>query len=242
LDLIGIAEAEKILVSPPQRDPASVLPGAKSVIVYGLALFSGIFDSPIIRVAFYNTFTVDRQLEEAGYQIARFIEGKGYKAVIVPPAPLEMSRETRGLVADLSLRQAAVTAGLGVWGRNRLVVTPQWGPRVRLGGIISDAPLEGDRAMDKELCGECNVCIENCPAAALSPEGKVDVIKCLLHLQKYGLAAFSRFLSDLLAKPLEEQQKSLRDPFFWNLYQAIRFGGVVYDCFNCVKVCPVGGK
>ncbi|MBI4295154.1 MAG: epoxyqueuosine reductase [Chloroflexi bacterium] len=240
LDLIGIAEADNVPTSHPPRTAAVVLPEARSVIVYGLALFSGVFHTPITRVAFYNTLAVDRQLEEAGYQIARFIERHGHVAVIVPSAPLEMSKETRGLVADISLKQAGVTAGLGVWGRSHLLVTPQWGPRVRLGGIVSDAPLEADRPRDEDLCRECTLCIDSCPAAALAPEGKVDVIKCLLHLQKHGLAAFSRFLADLLAKPEEEQKKSLRDPYFWNLYQTIRFGGTTYDCYDCARVCPAG--
>ena len=67
----------------------------------------------------------------------------------------------------------------------------------------------------------------------------MDTIKCLLHLQKYGQPQFSKFLRDLFAKPLEEQQQALRKPLFWNFYQYLAVG-IDYECTQCLVACPVG--
>jgi len=55
------------------------------------------------------------------------------KAMTVPPSyPLQMSYETKGTLGDVSLRHAAIAAGLGNFGRHNLVIHPKIGTRVAL--------------------------------------------------------------------------------------------------------------
>ena len=69
----------------------------------------------------------------------------------------------------LYLKDAAVMAGLGCIGRNNLLVTPQYGPRVRLRAVIlsADLPPTGPAAFDP--CEGCDApCLAHCPQKAFS--------------------------------------------------------------------------
>ncbi|HEC09659.1 MAG TPA: 4Fe-4S dicluster domain-containing protein [Acidimicrobiales bacterium] len=68
----------------------------------------------------------------------------------------------------------AVKAGLGEYGRNGLVITPEYGPNVRFGKIFTDLPLAHDgpvRFGVEEMCGICRACTEACPSGAI-PAGE----------------------------------------------------------------------
>ncbi len=65
----------------------------------------------------------------------------------------------------------AIDAGLGELGRNGLLITPQYGPRVRLCKILTDLPLEPDNPIEfgvKKFCRKCKLCAERCEAGAIS--------------------------------------------------------------------------
>ena len=239
-DFVGVVSADSIPESIPPRLARDVLKGAQSVIVFGARMLSGSIESPSWRVATTSNLAMYQEIDRIGYQLGRFLEEDGYSAAVIPPyQPTEMSRETRGLVGDLSLKHAALGAGLGVMGKNRLLLTPRWGPRVRLGAIVTDASLSGDEPLSQEVCYDCQLCIDACPVSAISPTGEVDTVKCLAHVANYGLGSFIRYLSQVIDKPTEEARQLLRDPYFWNLYQYLSLG-IMWNCFKCIEACPVG--
>jgi len=101
----------------------------------------------------------------------------------------------------------AIDAGLGELGRNGLLITPQYGPRVRLCKILTDLPLEPDKPIEfgvKEFCKKCKLCAENCEVDAISMDDEpsfevvcrsnnpgalkwyVDVERCYLYWCKNG--------------------------------------------------------
>lgn len=238
-ELIGVVTADTFPSSTPLRPPQRLLAGAKSVIVYGIPIILGSISSTS-EIATAHTKTVYDELDRIGYEISRFLERTGYRAVTVPSFwPLEMTKETKGLVGDLSLKHAAVAAGLGVWGRSRLVINPMWGPRVRFGAVVTETPLCPDPVLEIEFCTDCDVCIQACPVGALSLDNTVETRKCLQHFLQYGLPRLSRFLLDLIGKPSDEQLTLIRDPLFWNLYQYSTVG-LSYGCSRCLEVCPIG--
>jgi len=114
----------------------------------------------------------------------------------------------------------AVDAGLGELGRNGLLITPQFGPRVRLCKVITDLPLQPDRPIDfgvQEYCERCGKCSENCPAHAISNEKTASVIN----------ASGS---SGVLKWPVNGEE-CFR---FW-CKEGI-------DCSICVRVCPLNAR
>ncbi len=65
----------------------------------------------------------------------------------------------------------AIDAGLGELGRNGLLITPKYGPRVQLAKVITDIPLLTDQSISfgvAEFCQICNRCVEQCPGKAIS--------------------------------------------------------------------------
>ena len=65
------------------------------------------------------------------------------------------------------LKDAAHLAGLGVIGKNNLLVTPEFGPRVRLRGIFIEAELEPTGPLDFDPCNGCDMpCHKACPRDA----------------------------------------------------------------------------
>ncbi|MEA3508505.1 MAG: reductive dehalogenase domain-containing protein, partial [Synergistota bacterium] len=70
--------------------------------------------------------------------------------------------------------RVARDAGLGEFGRNSMLVTPRFGPCVRLSVVTTDAPLVADGAIDfglRDFCLHCGRCSRQCPAGALAFKG-----------------------------------------------------------------------
>ncbi len=62
---------------------------------------------------------------------------------------IEMSLDTKRYVAGISFKHGAVSAGLGVMSKTCTVATPQWGPRVRFGAAVTDAPPQPTNLFQK---------------------------------------------------------------------------------------------
>jgi epoxyqueuosine reductase QueG len=174
-------------------------------------------------------------------KIARHLEKNGYRATIIPAyLPVEMSYDTMGFKGDLNLKHAAFEAGLGSRGKSDLLVTKDYGPRVRLFGVITDADLKPTPKDDQNYCTQCDICIKSCPSGALSDSG-CDQQKCSRFAMKNGLPNILAFIKELesLAETPEALFKKLRGLDMWNYWQALSQGSF-YECFMCIQSCPVG--
>jgi epoxyqueuosine reductase QueG len=73
---------------------------------------------------------------------------------------------------------AMVLAGLGTLGLNCSVLTPQFGPRVKVTSIITDCPLPAGEPMAQGMCEHCGLCVENCPIGAIDGQGWKNPFAC----------------------------------------------------------------
>lgn len=245
-DLVGIAPAGLVNERAPAGSRAEDnLPGAKSVVSLGLRMLDSIFESPNPRVARTSYTHLHRRLNELGWDVAAFLESAGFAAVpITSDVPIDMM-EKRGLWGDISHRHVAALAGLGKIGRNQLLISPQFGPRLRVTSVVTRAPLEPDAELDFEPCAPgCRRCIEACPAHALSPDG-VDKGACVRHMHRLNLYGLLRQVGRIIeADSVEEKKKLAFDRTLSEVYMSLRSGDPPC-CIECVRVCPArhkGGK
>ncbi|MBW2084257.1 MAG: reductive dehalogenase [Deltaproteobacteria bacterium] len=90
--------------------------------------------------------------------LAAFIRGLGYQAI------------PSGNDTALSI-PLAIAAGLGELGRNGLLITPKFGPRVRICKVFTDLPLAHDTYRPfgvARFCETCKKCARNCPSRAIT--------------------------------------------------------------------------
>jgi epoxyqueuosine reductase len=136
-------------------------------------------------------------------QVAAYIRNLGYSAVA--------SMNDTGLVIPM-----AVQAGLGEYARNQLVITPEYGPRLRFSKIFTDMSLEIDqpkRPGVAKFCDICTKCVDACPVKAL-PSGAPKVsedISTIKGVKKWSSDAKKCFS-------------------FW--------ASLSSDCAICMRVCP----
>jgi epoxyqueuosine reductase QueG len=242
VDRIGVTPIERFARAPEGHKPQDILPSARSVISIALNALEGTFSTPVFHVYQLSYALLRNKANEISYGLARFLEEKGYRSVMIPGTiPLDMI-EKKGLFGAFSHRHAAQAAGLGNIGMNQLLITEAFGPRVWLGTVITSAPLEPAALRRKEPClgKDCGQCLTACPPGALSPDG-IDKKKCLeegVHAQ--NLSGLLKHIAKILgAENLQEKKRLLYSAESRVLYQAL-VCGMIPACDRCISICPVG--
>jgi epoxyqueuosine reductase len=140
--------------------------------------------------------------------LATYIRGLGYKAV-------PCGNDT---ACSIPL---AIDAGLGELGRNTMLFTPEFGPRVRLAKVFTDLPLVVDKPIEFgvwEFCKTCKKCAESCPSQALSHGDPTEEIHDICNRE--GIRIWHIDASKCAA--------------FWT--------SNILDCANCLRACPFNKK
>jgi epoxyqueuosine reductase QueG len=182
-DLVGVAQANSFMEAPKGHRPEDLLRGARSVIVMAIHLLDASFESAPNREYAITYSTVNQELNRIAFRVGRFLQDKGYRALQVPASPpYDMERN----MGDLSHRHVGQLAGMGVFGKNSLLLSPKFGPRIRLVSVITDVPLKADTPLNMDLCNDCDKCLQACPVGALKGERIVDKPKCDAHHVEVG--------------------------------------------------------
>ncbi len=137
--------------------------------------------------------------------------GYGYE---IAPSKVINSNEELSQFQGFPYKTAATCAGLGWIGKSDLLITPEYGPRVRLAAILTDAPFKTAEPITEGRCGNCRLCVDACPNQAIKG------------------AAWHRGV----------EREALLDPYVCNQKRLdyIPAIGRKYACGHCVQACPVG--
>ena len=113
---------------------------------------------------------------------------------------------------QIKLKEAAVRAGLGNWGKSTLVLHPEYGNRLRFMAVVTDAPLPSgvDKVAAKEespACAGCTICLDACPVGVLEAYHMPETGRCLA-----------------------------------NSARMTKEGGKLIPCDICLRLCPEGGQ
>jgi ferredoxin len=197
-DAVGIAPIERWEGSPIQMDPRQIMPEAKSVIAMAFRVMRGSLRG-VEEGTFFSNYS------SMGYggltylymplvviNLSKFIEDEGYESL---PMGHQSDWRSIGATGDLRpgysravepgrakpdvmvhLRIAAYLAGLGEIGFSKVFLTPEFGPRQRIGLVITDMPLDPTPIYDgPPLCNRCMACAKDCPGDAIPTDKTVKV-------------------------------------------------------------------
>jgi epoxyqueuosine reductase QueG len=183
-ELVGIAPVERFEDAPPGHRPRDLLPEARSVVSLAFRLFDRLVEGlPASRPMYTENFHfVNAEMAICTTRAARFLLRRGFVTIPVYYSGREYGiPHPRPFFDEFSLRHAAEKAGLGRIGKNQLLITPQFGPRVRLAAVITSAELAPDPMLTQEVCDpeRCNWrCVVHCPAGALKRNGTIEKELC----------------------------------------------------------------
>jgi epoxyqueuosine reductase QueG len=127
--------------------------GTKSIIVLGFHAWDDMCEALTVKNGHLEAFGYTR-VGYVVYKLRLFIESLGYTA-----------KRSGDFIPKKKL---AVLAGIGNYGKNSLIISPKYGPWIRLAAILTNAELEYDDAFTEGLCGDCEECVKACPTGAIS--------------------------------------------------------------------------
>ncbi len=169
-DLCGIASAGRFAGAPAGFKPTDIFPECRSVIVFArrIPAASAFAASPVSYTIAKEVSVIE--LDLIASQICLFLEEEGVLAAPVPTdAPYEHWDPDRLYGrGNLSMRHAGYLAGLGILGKNTLLLTEDFGNMIHIGAVLVDAELEQDPFSTLKDCPEkCAICLDACPQQAL---------------------------------------------------------------------------
>ncbi len=214
--LTGIADTQSLKAL--KTDPANLLAPFTRAISIAVPLPASAFETITERPTpiYANVVqTANRILDEIAFKTSNELQTAGYSAL---PVPASQVLDRKNWQAAISHKAVARMAGLGWQGKNLLLITPDYGARVRLVTVLTDAPLETDNPV-KNRCGKCMLCRDACPA------GAIRGINTKEHYQSRNEAL--RFHQCVEKLTLEFAK-------FDNIEAPI--------CGICINVCPYGRK
>lgn len=188
-----------------RTDPTQLVPGAKSVISVLL-----------------NYYSPDLQIDPEAPVFSKYAYGKDYHKVMKKKLKLllnALKEEIPGIEGRAFTDSAPVMehawasrSGLGWLGKNSLLISRKYGSYVFIGELIVNTELNYDSPI-KDYCGNCTLCINECPTHAITSDRTVDSNKCI---------------SYHTIENKNDLPEGLKDNFF----------NRVFGCDICQDVCP----
>lgn len=169
-ELCGIAPARRFADAPAGFHPTAVMKECQSVIVIAVPFLLSSLTASSQAVYTLVRNKVAERMDDITCRLSSELEAMGGLAVPIPSTdPYDYwDAERRHGQGVISLKHAAVRAGLGKMGKNTLLVNDRLGNMLWLGAVLSDACLEGDELAEYLTCPpDCRICLDACPAQAL---------------------------------------------------------------------------
>jgi epoxyqueuosine reductase QueG len=263
MDYFGVSSPDRLSNLPEGHRPNDMLPTAATVIVLGMRISQGVlrahemaFSGNRIPMPVFTQFGFNKPSEFtniAALKMLRLIEKK-YKKITFP-IPSGEPHDEFLFMGAMSNRYAALCAGLGEMTWSGFVATPKDGPRVKWVSLITELPLEPDPLYHgPRLCcpEECSICVDVCPAKALSRRESVKVVigefstkyakrnKALCRCATSGLI---KGTPGRLQAEMPERMETMEDWFALrkkdNHWNKAEFHHGNY-CLRCMTQCPIG--
>ncbi len=179
VDVVGFSDASRLADAPRGFGPADVLPDCRTVIAFAIRFPRGALHSPTPHIYTRIRNTISDKLDGIALDVCLFLESMGAPSVPIPTVEDIPDPNTGRYRSLVSLKHMAQAAGLGTIGRNTLLITPQYGSLVWLGGVLTEMEISPDPLVPA-ACTDCGLCVNACPVHALDGE-LLDQGACFSH-------------------------------------------------------------
>ena len=160
-ELVGFADIADLPV-----DMAGGFPAAVSIAIrLDPLVLSEISNGPT--QSYYREYIrVNELIGKLCRQIADLLTTFGWTAKAIETTTDKF--DIRTLSMHLQHKTIATRAGIGWIGKSALLITKEYGAAVRLGSVLTDAKFKTGKPVDTSYCGDCQKCVDRCPAGAIS--------------------------------------------------------------------------
>lgn len=169
-DLCGIAPVDRFAAAPKGFHPHDISRDCQSVLVFAKRLPTGtLFASSCIPYTYMNRL-ITEEVDALTLALSRRLDTLGIINVPIPSDdPSEYWEPERSYARGiLSLCHAGHLAGLGILGKNTLLINNRLGNMIQLGALLLNERLEADPMATYQACEDgCDLCIRSCPQSAL---------------------------------------------------------------------------
>lgn len=169
-DACGVANVDRFADAPKGFHPKDVYSKCESVIVFIKQMPTGIIfaDNPVPYThAAQKTYEA---LDQIGVQLCSYLQKFKVNGIPIPADNpyIYWDQENMHGQGILSLRHAAYLAGLGILGKNTLLINEKIGNMAYIGAVLIDAKVEQDPLVEDLKCPtNCSKCLDACPQNAL---------------------------------------------------------------------------
>ena len=235
IPVFGISPASAMVDEKPGHRPDDLLPGAESLICFGIPVPDGVY-----QMSTYQLETVwrsqnlqYRRLDTLSIRFAALLEESGQRAVpIYGCMPLGMNAKGTVIGYLNQIRMGEVT-GIGAVGKNGLLINSHYGSRLMLGGVLTTAVLPEMRYPEAAEIGcppDCYICAEACPVGAIMPDKKqVKIMRCLGYTARTPAMSRLKFLYLRAIDPQRAARYMSLTSFDEHTF---------HICSKCVAMCP----
>lgn len=273
-DAVAIGSIDRWEGAPIQQDPRQIMPKAKSIIAMAFrvnrgslrGIEEGTFFSNYSAMGYggitylYMPMTVinlSKMIEDEGYEAIPYGHQSDWRAIdnfgnlrenfSVPVAPGKAYPDVM-----VNLRIAAFLCGLGEIGYSKMLLTPEFGPRNRVGIIITEMELEPDPIIEPgTLCNRCMACVRECPGGCIPKDktvkakiGGYDLEWADVDMKKCGLT----FCGATPAEPGERDDYLAPEtgykpnditPFYKRPRLLYKSGQAICGAAGCTRACMI---
>lgn len=183
----SVTKWREIPIAAQEFSPETIWAWSKNVIVLAIPLFAPMVQTTPSMVYQELYDTSNRVLDDMAYKLANYITSElGFRAIFFPrDCYYNIDVLEHNPNAAFSHVLAGYYAGIGTIGDSHNLISKEFGPRMRVVSVITDAPIPEDEMLAENLCIHCKQCLKQCPVQCFTENGDtvytMDKIACTKH-------------------------------------------------------------
>lgn len=239
VSVFGTGPASEMADEPAGCRPEDFMAGVLSLLCFGIPVPREAYGSKkySLEIAWRSQNLLYRRLDTLALRFCSLLEESGYRSM-PEYGCMPLGVNPKGTVVGYlnQMRMAEIT-GIGVIGKNGLLINSRYGSRLMLGGLLTTASLPAMHYPDIKEPGcpsDCHICSDACPVNAIMPEKKqAKIMRCLSYTARTPAMSRLKFFLLRMRNKMDAARYMSITSFDEHTF---------HICSKCVSLCPYGDK